>query len=81
VWKEAVMTMPKVRMPSGSWKTTAAGVAGIVGLLMMAFQAQFDEDPKTVAEWWMIVPVVISQIGLLFARDNDKSSEQVGVKP
>lgn len=67
-------------MPKGSWKTTTAGVAGIVGIVAMALQAQFDSDPHTVAEWGVVVPVVISQIGLLFARDNDKSSEQVGVK-
>lgn len=75
------MTMLKARMPKGSWKTTAAGLAGVVGIVAMALQAHFDGDPATVAEWGIVIPTVISQIGLLFARDNDKSSEQVGLKP
>lgn len=64
-----------------SWKTTLSGIAGIVGLLGSALAAQFDADPTTVAQWAVVIPAVIASAGLLFARDNNVSSEQAGVNP
>lgn len=64
-----------------SWRTTLSGIAGILGLVCVALAAQFDADPSTVANWQLVIPSVITAVGLLFARDNRVSSEQAGIKP
>lgn len=63
-----------------SWKTTTASLSGIVGLLGMAVQAQFDSDPATVAQWSIVIPAVIGCLSGLFSRDHDVTSEQAGAK-
>lgn len=65
---------------SGSWKTNVAGIATIVGAICAALKAQFDNDPSTVADWPLVVAAVTGGIGLLFARDNNVTSEDVGAK-
>lgn len=64
----------------GSWKTTAAGIAAIVVAVASCVQALFDGNPDTVPNYEVAIAAVISGLGLLFARDNDKSSETVGAK-
>ncbi len=64
-----------------SWKTSLSGIAGIVGLIATGLSAQFDNDPATVAQWSIIIPAIIPAIGMLFARDNNVTSEQAGAKP
>jgi hypothetical protein len=61
-----------------SWKTTTAAVAAIVAAIAAAVQAQWDGDASTVPDWSGVVPTLIAAVGLLFARDNDKRSEDVG---
>lgn len=63
-----------------SWKTTTAGIAGIVSVIAAALQAQFDADPNTIPNWTSVISVVITGAGLLFARDNNVTSEQAGAK-
>lgn len=63
-----------------SWKTTTAGILGILGLVATAASAAIDNDPATVAQWEIIIPAIIGQIGLLFARDNNVTSEAAGAK-
>ena len=61
-----------------SWKTTVAGIAGVVAAIASAIQAQFDGNPATVPDWGLVGALLATAIGLLFARDNDKTSEAVG---
>jgi hypothetical protein len=63
-----------------SWKTTAAGIGAILVAVGSALSATFDADPATVADWGAVVAAVIAGAGLLFARDNNVSSEAAGVK-
>jgi hypothetical protein len=63
-----------------SWKTSAAGIGAILVALGSALSATFDADPVTVPDWGALVAAIIAGVGLLAARDNDKSSEQVGAK-
>ena len=63
-----------------SWKTSAAGVGAILVALGSALSATFDADPVTVPDWGALVAAIIAGVGLLAARDNDKSSEEVGAK-
>ena len=64
-----------------SWKTTLCGVLGVVaaGITMIAIPL-LDQDPATAARWVEFGSLAAAAIGLLFARDNDKSSEDVGNK-
>ncbi len=59
-----------------SWKTTAMGIITSLGAILTQAGALLDDDPATVfdinALW-----VAIAAMGLVFARDNDKSSEDV----
>ena len=61
-----------------SWKTTLAGIASIVAAVATALSAQFDNDPNTVPNWTVVISLITAGVGLVLARDNDKTSEQVG---
>lgn len=65
---------------TGSWKTTAAGIGAVLVAVGSALNATFDADPATVADWGAVVAAVIAGVGLLFARDNNVSSEAAGAK-
>ena len=64
-----------------SWKTTLCGILGVVaaGITMIA-QPMLDGDPATIPQWGVFGTTVAAAVGLLFARDNDRSSEDVGAK-
>ena len=62
-----------------SWKTTLCGVLGAVAAaITLVAQPLLDADPATVPQWGPFSVAVTAAFGLLFARDNDKSSEDVG---
>lgn len=63
-----------------SWKTTACGVIAILTAVLSAVKAMIDGDPATVADWGAVSAAVIAGAGLIFARDNSKSSEDAGAK-
>jgi hypothetical protein len=64
-------------LASKSWKTTSAGIVLVVGgaiRLYFAIKAgNITEEAITTS-----LTGILSGIGLIFARDNDKSSEDVG---
>lgn len=68
-------------LTKGSWKTTSAGLLAIIGgIVRLAFAIKHgaitEEAVMTTAT------TIVTGIGLLVARDNNVSSEQVGaVKP
>lgn len=64
-----------------SWKTTVFGAGGIVTIVGSVLNALFDGDPATNVNWVMVMAGLSPAIGLLFARDNNVTSEQAGVKP
>lgn len=73
-------TPPAKPLLSGSYRTTGAGIAALVGsLCTLCLVPQFDDDPATKPMWAeffaLVVPVVL---GLIAARDNKVSSEQAG---
>jgi len=63
-----------------SWKTTATGLLAIVIAVATALKALWDNDPSTTPDWNAVAVAIMAGIGLLLARDNDKSSEDVGIK-
>lgn len=56
---------------TGSWKTTVAGIVALVGGGLCQFFPEY-------ARYGQFMVYLGSGLGLLFARDNDKSSEAVG---
>ena len=68
-------------MFKGSWKTTLSGLLAVFSAgVAMVVQPLLDSDPATVANWSGFLPVLLGGVGLLFARDNGLSSEDVGIK-
>lgn len=64
-----------------SWKTTLCGILGaIAGAITLVAQPMLDADPNTVPQWGTFAAAAAAALGLVFARDNDKSSEDVGAK-
>lgn len=62
-----------------SWKTTTFGISGLVVVLGGALGLLTDNNPQTNPDWNTVVAAVIANIGLIFARDNDKTSTQLGL--
>ena len=61
----------------GSWKTTLLGVLALLGALVQVTTALLDNDPETKPNF-EILATAAAGIGLIFARDNNKTSEDVG---
>lgn len=64
-----------------SWKTTLCGILGVIAAaITLVVQPLLDGDPSTVPQWGAFVTAATAALGLVFARDNDRSSEDVGIK-
>ena len=62
-----------------SWKTTLMGIIGLVTLILSAVGTGLSDGLGAI-EWGTLVPAVAAAVAALFARDNDKSSEDAGAK-
>lgn len=60
-----------------SWKTTAAGVGGILTVIGTALNQMFDGNPATNPDWNLLLPIILTSLIGIFARDNNVTSEQV----
>ncbi len=65
---------------SRSWETTLAGVGTIAVTIGNALVQMFDGDPATNVSWSVVIAGVTAGLGLIRARDNNKSSESAGAK-
>ena len=72
------MTGNALQKAARSKKTTAAAILLAVSGLLTALSFSLDSDPDTVADWSLVVTQLVAAGGLLFARDSDKRSEDVG---
>lgn len=64
-----------------SWKTSLSGVLTIlVAAITYVIQPMLDADPLTVPQWGPVLATVSAAAGLLFARDNNVTSERAGAK-
>ena len=72
--KESVGNMNK------SWKTTSGGVATIIVALGGAVKMLTDGDAVTNPDWNAVIAAVVAGATLVFARDNNVTSENAGAK-
>jgi len=56
-----------------NWKTTGLGVAAIMTAAGAALTALTDGSDATVPDWGALIAAVIAGVGLIFAKDSDKS--------
>lgn len=63
-----------------SWKTTVMGIATILSIISGLAIAFLDGNAATNPDWTTAIAGITTAFGLIFARDNDKSSETVGAK-
>lgn len=61
-----------------STRTTLAGVAAIGAALLSAAHAHLDGDPSTAIQWEVVITAIAAGAGLIAARDNNRTSEDVG---
>lgn len=64
-----------------SWKTTLAGLMTLLSALFtLVLIPMTDNDPGTAPNWAAFLPITLTGFTGLFARDSDKSSEDMGIK-
>ncbi len=63
-----------------SWRTTTTGILAIVIAIAGAVKAELDGDVTTTADWGAVAAAIIAGIGLIAARDNRVSSQDVGIR-
>ena len=63
-----------------SWKTTLTGICAILVALAGAATLLLDGDAATNPNWTAVIAAVVAGVGLISARDNNKSSEDAGAK-
>ncbi len=69
-----------MNLKNKNWKTSGAGIAAILVAAGAALTALTDGDPATTIDIASLAAAIIAGVGLIFARDGDKSSESVGAK-
>lgn len=69
-----------MNLKNKNWKTTGAGIAAILVAVSAALTAFTDGDPATSVDFASLLAAVIAGIGLICARDGDKTSEAIGAK-
>ena len=64
---------------AASWKTTLCGILTIISsAITLIGMPLLDSDPLTVANYEAFIAAAVAGVGLILARDNDKTSLQVG---
>lgn len=63
-----------------SWKTTVCGIGAILAAIGTIAKLLFDGDPMTNPDYAVLVPAILAGFGMIFARDNSKTSEAAGAK-
>jgi hypothetical protein len=54
-----------------NWKTTTAGIAGLIAILAGVAKALLDNDPTTNPDWAVVVAGVQAALVAVFAKDAD----------
>jgi len=60
-----------------SWKTTVLGICAMIIAIATAAVALLDGDPEIAVNIELVIAEVVTGLGFIFSRDNDKTSEDV----
>jgi len=71
--------MKLTKAVTGSPKTTAAGIAGMIALLATQAVFMLDGDPLTVVNYTVVINAVILFVMGLLMKDGDVSSKSIGL--
>ena len=71
---------PQVQAAKANWKTTLAGLCGMLVVVIPQLQTLLDDVPETTPNWNLIVTAVVVFIGLFNARDARVTSKQSGAE-
>jgi hypothetical protein len=63
-----------------SWKTSVAGGSALLVIISTTVKQLTDGDPNTNPDWNVVIPLLFTGLIGLFSRDNDKTSEDLGLK-
>lgn len=55
-------------------RTTFLAVSSFIGAAALAFNAQFDNDPETVAQWSLLLPMLVSTVSLIISSFNKRDA-------
>ena len=69
-----------MNLKNKNWKTTGAGIAAILVAVSAALTALTDNNEATTVDFASLLAAVIAGVGLICARDGDKSSLQLAEK-
>lgn len=61
----------------GNWKTTTVACLAALTAISTAVSHMLDADPGTNPDWNLVLASVLTAVGLLFAKDSDKTSEEL----
>lgn len=67
------ITQPNMKL-KGSWKTSLFGATGLVTLVYNVSSMLMDGDPMTNPDWSVVLPLALSGIAALFAKDANVSN-------
>jgi hypothetical protein len=65
---------------NSSWKTTLSGIFAALAIALEDLGFLLDGDPSTVCEWSNVTGAAFIILLAILARDDDRSSEDVGAK-
>ena len=74
-------TLPLLEVSMWSWQTSLTGLCLIVLAVFNAIKTIVDGNPTTNPDWNIAIAEIVTGIGLIFARDNNKSSQMLKVGP
>lgn len=69
-----------MNLKNKNWKTTGAGIAAILVAISAALTALTDNNEATTVDFASLLAAIIAGVGLICARDGDKSSLQLAEK-
>lgn len=64
---------------SNSWKTTVTGILAILVAVGGAAIKLLDGSAATNPDWEVVMAAIMAGLGLIFARDNNVTSKDIGL--
>jgi hypothetical protein len=63
-----------------NWKTSIFGTGGLLVIVANVASMLLDGDPATNPDWSVVFAAAMPSLGVLFARDANVTSKELGLK-